>query len=221
MDLRGKYRAIIFDLDGVVIDSEPLHEKATRRVIESRGAVVPEAGFAEFKGLPDPETFELAIRKYGMPVEDLQSLVDAKQVVYHGLLDELQPVDGALEFIRLASSKFDLALTTSSEEADAKKALAMFGLDGAFSVVVTAADVTRRKPDPRPYLVTMERMGHKSSECLIIEDSVNGIRSATAAGCDVAGLTTTFEPSILQEAGALVVVDRLDELAEMLGLGGV
>ncbi|NNE47701.1 MAG: HAD family hydrolase, partial [Rhodothermales bacterium] len=102
----------------------------------------------------------------------------------------------------LAGLDIRLALTTSAIRDNQVKAFELFGLQPYFEVVVTAENVSRPKPHPEPYVMTASRMGVPVENCLVIEDSVNGVRSALRAGCKVAALTTSFSAEILRNAGA-------------------
>ncbi|RMH63449.1 MAG: HAD family phosphatase [Bacteroidetes bacterium] len=210
------YLALLFDMDGVLIDSEPLHEQAKRVVFERYGLDVPEDFYDEVKGKTDQHVFELVMARYGRNGLDLATLIADKHAAYEALLPSLRMVPGALAFLQEARRQYRTALTTSATRRNQELAFARFSLHACFEVVVTAADVSRPKPEPDPYLVTAERLGLPPARCLVIEDAVNGVLSARAAGCDVAGLTTSFAAAPLREAGATVVVDSYEALRAWL-----
>ena len=95
-------------------------------------------------------------------------------------------------------------------------AFSQFGLSNYFDVVVTGNDITHGKPHPEPYLKTAEKIGYSPLQCLVIEDSTNGIRSAKAAGCRAVGIATSFSSDTLLAAGADVVVQSFAELGKIL-----
>jgi len=207
-------KAIIFDLDGVIIDSEALHEEAGRMAMSRYALDAASLDFDAFKGKTEQDVFEYVVETNDADHVSVADLLALKQRLYGNLLDRLLPVQGALAFIeRLAQAGFALGLTTSSLPKNQQRAFDKFDLHRYFDVVVTAADVTHAKPHPEPYLTTAQRLGVAPAYCLVIEDSTHGVRSARRAGCRVAGLTTTFGKEALAEAGAEVVVDRYDELA--------
>lgn len=213
-----EYAAIIFDLDGVVIDSEPLHEKAQHIIFQRYDLIVPPAAMASFKGLTENVVFDRIVREYATGVLDAAMLVAEKNEAYRGLVHELELVPDVLRFIQCARPHYALALTTSSVRSDQERAFSKFALDAYFDVIVTAEDITRPKPDPEPYDVTVRHLGYAPERCLVIEDSLNGVRAAYRAGCVVAGLTTSFDAAPLREAGAHFTIDRFSELAGRLGL---
>lgn len=211
-------RAILFDMDGVLIDSEPIHEKAQRLVFDRYGLTVPDTAYASFKGMVEREVFHRVVREFAHTPMDPMPLLQAKNEAYRDLVDELMLMPGVLPFLQSAASRYPTALTTSSVRSDQQRAFAKFDLDAYFDVIVTAEDITRPKPDPEPYVITAAKLGVPPEACLVIEDSVHGVRSAVGAGCIVAGLTTSFSGPVLRSAGAHLTFDRFEELAEQLGL---
>lgn len=212
-------QAIIFDLDGVIIDSEALHEEACLTALREYALTATSLDFDTFKGTTEQDVFAYVVQANGANHVAIADLIASKQRAYGALLDRLQPVDGALAFIeRLSRVGFALGLTTSSLPENQRRAFDKFDLHRYFDAVVTSADVAHAKPHPEPYLTTAQRLGIAPARCLVIEDSTHGVRAARQAGCRVAGLTTTFGKEALAGAGAEVVVDHYDELALHLRL---
>lgn len=218
-ELTDDLEAVLFDLDGVLIDSEPLHAEAKRRVFAHYGIEVPETVYDEFKGRTDREVLEHVAEHYAENSASVDALIDRKREEFWRLLEDLTPMQGAEAFVRAAARRWRLALTTSASQHTRELAFDPLACAECFEVVVTAGDVTRSKPDPQPYRLTAQRMGVAPARCLVIEDSLSGVRAARAAGCRVAALTTSMERSRLEEAGARVVAESFEELAEHLGLG--
>jgi HAD superfamily hydrolase (TIGR01509 family) len=210
--------AFIFDLDGVLIDSEPLHERAQRIVFAEYDLVVPEDAYPTFKGKTEEAVFDFIVDTYGDDRHQADFLIEQKHRVYEDLFGELQPVPGAVDFVRhLARLGYPLGLATSAIAANQQRAVRMLGLDNTFDTILTADDVTHAKPHPEPYTRSAAALGLTPSACLVIEDTDLGIQSATRAGCRVVGITTTFEAEKLSHAGANLVVDSFAELADRLG----
>lgn len=207
------YTGIIMDLDGVLVDSEPLHEDALRTVCTQHGIRVTPAALDAVKGRGEREVFEYLIQEHGDGRIDPAVLVEQKRAAYRQLLPRIEPIDGAFAFVRrVARSGARMALTTSSPRVDQEAVFEMFDLASLFEVVVTGDDVTRPKPDPQPYRVTAERMGLRPEACVVVEDSVHGVESARRAGCRVIAVTTSFGERALRAAGAHRVVDGFEEL---------
>ena len=208
--------AIIFDMDGVVIDSEALHERASRAAFSRHGIDVQEALFVDFKGKTERAVVEYVLDLYEQPAELLEEVLELKRLSYASFIDELQPIPGVMAFLKQVVASHRLALTTSASRRNQTLAFEKFDLHPFFEVVITSNDITRPKPDPEPYLVTAERLGLAPEACLVIEDSTNGVRSAAAAGCVVVGITTSFESDALAEAGADAIVESYEQLLDLL-----
>ncbi len=207
-------KAIIFDMDGVVIDSEPLHERSSQLVMAQHDFVIDEAIFVDFKGSTDRIILEHLVKKHNLDLE-VNELLRQKRLAYASMIDELQPIAGVISFINRVSDSFRLALTTSASRRNKELAFSKFNLHQFFEVVITSNDITNPKPDPEPYRVTTEQLALAPGDCFVIEDSFNGVRSAAAAGCTVVGITTSFDAAALKKAGAHHVINGYDELAHL------
>ncbi|MFK7845841.1 MAG: HAD family hydrolase [Rhodothermales bacterium] len=207
-------KAIIFDMDGVVIDSEPLHERSSQLVMAQHDFVIDEAVFVDFKGSTDRTILEHLVKENNLDVE-VDELLRQKRLTYASLLDELQPIAGVISFINRISDSYRLALTTSASRRNKELAFSKFNLHRFFEVVITSNDITNPKPDPEPYRVTTEQLQLSPADCFVIEDSFNGVRSAAAAGCTVVGITTSFDADALKDAGAHHVINGYDELTHL------
>jgi HAD superfamily hydrolase (TIGR01509 family) len=143
-------------------------------------------------------------------------MIERKIEIYlsHALQD-MQLVPGAYDFLKKLekNQKYRYALTTSGRKVQQKKILAKFNLTDFFQIMVMADDVRNGKPHPEPYAVTVRKLNERPGECLVIEDSDNGIISAKAAGCQTCGITTTFAKDRLKKAGADIIVFSFLELS--------
>ncbi|WP_433928774.1 HAD family hydrolase [Sorangium cellulosum] len=214
-----QFRALIFDMDGVIIDTEALHAEAKRLTFERYGIAVPERLYTEFRGRSDLDMVEHVVRELAGGALSPAEVVGAKHDVFRTLHEKIAPVEGALEFIRLARRRFErLALATSATRANQEFAFEKFALRPFFDVVVTSEDIGRTKPHPDPYLKAAEKLGMSPGACLVIEDSTNGVLSARAAGCAVAAITTSFSRDELKDARADMMVDSFPELASLLAI---
>jgi HAD superfamily hydrolase (TIGR01509 family) len=209
-----RYSAIIFDLDGVIIDSEALHNAAVAAALQERGVILPQSIFEEFLGIPDAVFLEHASQTYLAGSVGAETLLADKQRIFLATQDQVQSIPGAVDFIRSLRPQVEaLALVTSSLRQNQELAFAKFGLSPHFDVVVTAEDVTHAKPHPEPYLTAVVRLGRPADECLVIEDSLHGIASARAAGCRTLALATSYSPEALAAAGADFVCRTYEEVA--------
>ena len=127
-----------------------------------------------------------------------------------------RPIEGATEFVSWAKTRFRIALATSATRRNREAALLLLGLADSFDFIVDASGFSRPKPDPEVFLTAMRGLTADSSECLIVEDSLNGVIAGKAAGCRVAAITTSFAETLLLSAGADYIVHNFQELRKLL-----
>ena len=143
-----------------------------------------------------------------------EALIQAKYDIFLHILEEkVQPIPGVMEFLEWAKPRYEkLAVTTSSLRQIQETVFRALKLAPYFDVVVTGDCIQHSKPHPEPYLKTLDALGLKAEECLVVEDSLNGVKSAKGAGCNVAGITTSFSKAQLLECGADIIFDQYSEL---------
>lgn len=216
-------RCIIFDFNGIIIDDEELHFRAFAKVLEEQGLdLTQQEYFATYLGLDDKGCLEAALSdKAPAPpsTERVMELVERKAEVY---LDELEGnmrlFPGVVSLIRHLADQKDLhlAINSGARAHEIRHVLERAGLTGCFHATVSADEVTNGKPDPEGYLEACSRLkasvpalGDLSpSECLVIEDSPNGIKAAHRAGMACVGVTNSRSRAELQDAE--LVVDTLE-----------
>jgi beta-phosphoglucomutase len=204
--------AVIFDFDGIIVDTEPLHYRAFLSVLEPLGMGFPwEEYVATYMGFDDRDAFREAYRARGRDLdgESLKSLVAAKSRVFLDILRAgVQPYPGAVPMIAsLHAAGIPLAISSGALMSDIAPILGRLGIDGCFPVVVTADDVRKSKPDPECYALAFRRLSrmHPSrvkvpERSFAIEDTPAGIRSAKGAGLRVLAVTNSYGAGELAEA---------------------
>ena len=210
--------AILFDLDGVIIDSEPLSEKAFRQTSLHLGRDLTQEEVASLKGSV-AEIGAAKLLEYN-PTATLSvpQVIEYQNNLYKAMLDQMRLIPGSRDFIQKAYKKgFKLGLTTSALQENQQRIFEMFNLSPFFSTIITGQDIINGKPHPEPYLKTVEKLGVVPANALVIEDSVNGVRSGKAAGCRVIAITTSFPRERLIELQVDYVVDSFPELERLLG----
>jgi beta-phosphoglucomutase len=211
------FQACIFDFDGVIIDSEPLHARAKQATLDNFKIMYPSTLFTDTKGCTDKIFFELVANNLAKESAIAEEMDAFKRQVYLKLFEKVPLVTGVRGFLFFARRTFKkLGLATSATVRDFSLAEQKYQLQRWFDVIVTSEDTARHKPDPEPYLKTMEMLALADSETLVIEDSPNGIRSSKSANCTVAAITTTFTPKELRLAGADMIVSSFAELEREL-----
>ena len=194
-------KAILFDMDGVLVDSEKLIAEAGVQLFAERGAVANVADFVPFIGTGEKRFLEGVSQLYGVKLEpnDQAYLYE----IYGNIAPaSLQPVKGVFEFLAYCKKhNLKTAIATSADHVKIGINFTAVGLkESMFDTIVNGLDVERKKPFPDIYIKAAERLGVHTSECLVIEDAINGIEAGLAAGCKCLGLTTTFEVAQLHRA---------------------
>jgi HAD superfamily hydrolase (TIGR01509 family) len=210
--------AILFDLDGVIIDSEPLHEKAYRQTSLHLGRDLTREEVAALRGTVD-EIGAAKLLEYNPGATlTVSQVMEYNNDIYKAMFDQIRLVPGSREFIQKAHKKgFKLGLTTSALQENQQRIFEKYNLWPFFSTIITGQDIINGKPHPEPYLKTAEKLGVAPANALVIEDSVNGVRSGRAAGCRVIAITTSFPRERLMELQADFVVDSFAELERLFG----
>jgi sugar-phosphatase len=204
---------VLFDLDGTLLDSEPIHRAAFRAMFDKRGWDVAPDTYALFVGRRGADVFASTPGPWAG--EDPDALV-AEVLGYLAESDASPlPVDGAAELIRNWHARgVPLALVTSATRVWAEYAVEeILGVRQCFSALVTWEDVTHGKPHPAPYELACRALHVAPAGVTAVEDSIAGVASAAAAGIGrVVGITATTDRALLRKAGAHHVVDSLTEL---------
>jgi len=177
--------AVLFDFDGVVVQSEGLHRETFMELLKPYGvSVSTERWYREFAGTGSRHIFEVLVSENGINA-DVGSLVERRKKIYEarvraGALKETPGVRGFVAFLKGKGIK--TAVVSGSHGSNVRAALSVLRLEGLFDVVVSGDDLKQRKPDPAPFLLAAKKLGVQPGDCLAIEDSVSGCASARAAG---------------------------------------
>jgi HAD superfamily hydrolase (TIGR01509 family) len=177
----GTFKAYLFDCDGTIANSMPLHYVAWKKALAEWGCVFPERTFYAWGGLPAAEIVATLAREQGltMPAEEV---AHRKEDLYYEILHELQPVPEVLEQIEQNHGRIPFAVVSGSTRDSVTKSLVALGILDKFDTLVCAEDYTKSKPDPEPFLTAAKRLGVAPADCLVFEDTEMGIQAATAAG---------------------------------------
>jgi len=177
--------AVIFDMDGVIIDSEPIHSRVKMDTFAHFGIPFREEDLARYMGRTSGAIFRETLAKYDRRDIDPQDMADYKHAHYLEILQsgEIEPVAGSVELIRsLHGAGIPLALATSSNVRVMNTVLDSFGIRQCFSSILSGGELPESKPDPAIYLISAQRLAVAPANCLVIEDTTNGIMAAKRAG---------------------------------------
>jgi HAD superfamily hydrolase (TIGR01509 family) len=213
-------RAIIFDCDGVIADTEPLHFAALQTVLAEEGIDLgKELYYREYLALDDRGCFTKAFAAHGKPLtaEKLGELIDRKAAAVEPVMAaHLRLFPGAADLIHKASQHFLLAVASGALRREVELILRTAGVIDRFKAIVGAEDVSRSKPHPEPFLEALARINTglqnriQPIESLVVEDSVHGVHAAHAAGMRCVAVTNSYPGELLAEAE--LVVATLEDL---------
>jgi HAD superfamily hydrolase (TIGR01509 family) len=180
-----RYEGYIFDCDGTLAHSMPLHYLAWRRAVAEAGGQIPEDLFYSLGGFPSRSIVSLLNEKFGSHM-DPEAVATLKEKYYVDLLTEVAPIDEVVTFAREVALFAKVAVASGGILPVVLKTLDSIGFDGFFSVVVTSEQVPRGKPYPDMFLEAARRLDVSPAACLVLEDSPAGFEAAVAAGMDYA-----------------------------------
>ncbi|MHC4927884.1 MAG: HAD family hydrolase [Planctomycetota bacterium] len=215
-------KAVIFDFDGVVADSEFLHYQALNTIFKRFGVdISKDEHWATYLGYSDLENIEAVNRDYDMGLDDaaIQEQIAEKKIIFDELAKtDAVIIDGVAEFIAmLVDNQVRIAICSGALLSDIDLMLEGAAFKDVFEYIVTADDVTHGKPDPEGYLLALEKLNSsggepiKPEECIVIEDSHWGLEAAVAAGMNPIAVTNSY-PADQLDGKACKIVDRLDVL---------
>jgi beta-phosphoglucomutase-like phosphatase (HAD superfamily) len=177
----GEFQAYLFDCDGTIVDSMPLHHVAWTKALSEWNCEFPEQQFYAWGGMTTPRIVAALNEKYGlrMPIEDVSL---RKEALYLENLGQLRAVPEVLEHIQRSHGRIPFAVVSGDTRETVMASLQTVKLLDRFDTLVCAGDYRRAKPDPEPFLIAASRLGVAPSDCLVFEDTEMGIRAAAAAG---------------------------------------
>ncbi|MFZ4577953.1 MAG: HAD family hydrolase [Myxococcota bacterium] len=202
---------VIFDMDGVLADSNETHFKAFIRMGEELGVPFPRTMLERSFGMHNNQIFPMWLGA-DLTQPRIDALADRKEALYRELArDTLQPVAGAVDLFNvLHRAGWRLAVASSGPGANVRLALDVLGLAGRLDAVVTGDDVTHGKPAPDVFLLALQGLALPATRCVVVEDAPNGVEAARAAGIAVVAVTTSKPAHAL--ANADLIVETLAEL---------
>ncbi len=199
--------ALLFDLDGTLAHTDPLHFVAWQEELADHGVAVDEASYGRrVSGRHNPEI--VADLLPHLTREEGRAFASAKEARFRAAADRLEPLPGVHEVLRAARrAGLATALVTNAPRDNTVFMLRKLGLEDAFDAVGLGEDAAAPKPDPAPYLDMLSTLGVPADRAFAFEDSPSGVTSARGAGLAVVGLATTQRPETLTDLGATLVVD--------------
>ena len=208
-------RAIIFDMDGVLLDSEPFILKAAQTMMLQRyGVQVPHEAFTPFIGRGEDAYLGGAAQSRGLTLQFPEDKIKTYQLYLEAIRGQLKALTGVHSFIaKMKSNGIKLGIYSSADRMKVEGNLSEIGLDtNSISCIVTGSEVSHKKPHPEGYAKATELLGFLPEQTLVIEDAISGVNAGRAAGCPCLGITSSTESKKLLEAGALWTAPHLAEV---------
>lgn len=208
--------AVIFDMDGVIADTETVGFNATKRVLGSYKKTIAQEFYMSLVGKPEDECRKIIVNGFNLPsIEEYKKKYDA---CYFKLLNELQPNKGLKELLNfLRNNNYKIALASGSGRKKVDFILNHLGITDYFDVIISGNDTTKGKPHPDAFIKTVNRLNIPPQNCLIIEDSLPGIEAANRVNIKCIALNTPFVKH--NPKNAHLIIDSLEEInPEILNL---
>ena len=202
--------AILFDLDGITIDTEPLYTLSEIRLFKEYGVEIPREDWSLFRGCSEETFFDLSMARYGITENRDIFIQKGRNYVMDEFKKNIPFVPGFKNLIRRVSKNYITGLVTASPIHLLNWIRQRISLDNYFQYIISGEEAKKNKPHPHPYLEMMRRIGVKPENTVIIEDSITGIRSALASGGHVIARKGSVPNENLEIAHRLV--SHLDEI---------
>lgn len=217
---REAHGAVIFDMDGVMVDTAPQHFAAWRQVFAEMGRELSEEGFRATFGQRNQEILR-HILGGGVSEVQVEELGRKKEEYYRGLVrGEVEAAPGFMSLLKaLRDNEFKIAVGTSAPRENVELILDVLSIKGQLDAVVTGEDVDRGKPDPETFLLAAERCNMEPSRCVVLEDAVAGVQAAKAAGmrCIGVGGTDMVQADLTVDSLTKVTIPVIQSLLERGG----
>lgn len=209
-------QALIFDFNGIIVDDEPIHFRLFQKVLGEEGIVLTEAAYyARYLGFDDRGAFTAGFRENQRPIEDakLKQLIERKAIYYQDAIrNHVAIFPGVQGLVSTLAQALPLAVASGALRQEIETILKTAGLLDHFQAIVSAENVTKGKPEPEIFLKALAALNHEkrngvaiaAGDCVVIEDSKEGIRGARRAGMKCLAVTNSHPAELLREADAVV-----------------
>ncbi|UCE13842.1 MAG: HAD family phosphatase [Candidatus Heimdallarchaeota archaeon] len=212
------FKAIILDMDGLMVDTERLYIEVEQKIASEYGKTVSKAVFAEMMGQKPLKSMEILQKFLEVDVSPFSLLKKRDHHFLRKLQKNLQPLPGLFTFLDNFAQKYKLALATGSTETITNIILTQLNISQYFNVIQTSDSVEKGKPDPEIYQKTVKRLQVQATECIVLEDSNNGIISAKRAGCYTIAVPSVYTESQDFSSADFIADNLLDAASHIKAL---
>lgn len=216
-------RALVFDMDGLMIDSERLYVEAEREIAASFGRTVSEATLGRMMGRKPVESLRIYVAEAGLPLTAEEAFARRSRIMRRKLCDDLRAMPGLDRILARFRGRLKLAVATGAQSEFLRLVIAGLGLEGVFDVLQDSDGVVEGKPDPAIFLSACRRLDLAPDACVVLEDSQNGVAAGRAAGCYVIAVPNEltrghdFGPADFVAAGLDEAADHVEALLRAAG----
>jgi beta-phosphoglucomutase family hydrolase len=187
------FRGIIFDCDGTLADTMPVHYEAWMTTLEEHGLEMSEDRFYALGGWPTKRVADLLVAESGRSI-DTERISREKELRFAGMLHLVQPIEPVVEVVRAQRGRLPMAVATGAIRSICEKILHQIGIPNWFDTIVSSEDIERHKPDPDTFLEAARRLGIEPRHCLVYEDTDPGVEAARRACMDVVDVRSFYTP---------------------------
>ncbi len=204
--------AILFDLDGTIVNTDPIHYQAWQQMLWKYNIEIDEVFYkSRISGRLNPEIIKDILPE--LSVAEGIKFADEKEALFRQLASHLQPLDGFAELIAWTEAhKLKRALVTNAPRLNVEFMLEVLGITEAFEQIILADDCVAGKPNPAPYQVALSKLKITAADAVALEDSPSGIRAAVGADIPTIAITSTHDSKVLQEVGAFMAIPDFTDL---------
>tara|TARA_Y100000590_G_scaffold461033_1_gene621709 strand:- start:1102 stop:1752 length:651 start_codon:yes stop_codon:yes gene_type:complete len=197
-------KAILFDMDGVVVDSEKLYSQSENKLLNQYGVKFSDADWLQIKGCTEKQFYDLIYSKFDISISRNQLMIKGREFLKEIFTQKLNYMNGFLKLHTIIKKKYKLALVTSTGKELVQHINQILSIENKFDLIITSHDTDLHKPNPKPYLMAMENFKLNANQCIVIEDSIQGIKAGQAAGCKVIALEGSLEKKFLKDADHII-----------------
>jgi len=197
-------KAILFDMDGVVVDSENLYSQSEKKLLAQYGVKFNQSDWYYIKGCTEKQFYDLVYAKFNINIPRDQLIDKGRNFLKNIFTQKLDYMNGFNEIHSIFKKQYKLALVTSTGPELVNHIDSLLSIYEKFDIVITSKDTTIHKPQPEPYLIAMKRLQLEPNQCIVFEDSIQGIKAGKAAGSYVIALEGSLEKEVLTEADLII-----------------